>query len=84
MTSSPTPLNVPEGKYFLLEKWQLRERGPGCEHCAADPDTFGFDPETGELVVATGGQGVRRLGGSDIGYFGCGRRYSGVCTRECN
>jgi hypothetical protein len=76
---TPAATEVPSEPYLLIESWHHRNHGPGCERWIADFDTFEFDRDTGELVVVTLWGTGEELEADDIGYFGCGARYSGNC-----
>jgi hypothetical protein len=65
------------GRYLLVERWEDRERGPGCTPLLIDVPTSRFDPVSGELHLWPRYGWNPALEPSDVGYFASGARVSG-------
>ena len=78
--SFPSPIQVPQGKYLLVEYWTHRVLGMHCHGLCVDFPTYYFDVQSGELDIYTVGTPSPGLvlGDDDIGYAGIGLSISGT------
>jgi hypothetical protein len=76
----PIPIQIPEGKYLLVEYWTHRVLGANCPGLCIDFPTYYFDPQSGELALYTIGtpDPALMLGDDDVGYAGSGVSHGGT------
>ncbi len=74
----PSLIQVPQGKYLLVEYWTRHILGVHCPGICIDFPTYYFDIQSGELVIQPIGSPNPALGDDDIGYVGSGISVGGT------